>query len=344
MTIRQNAFVATTAAVLVFALAPHALAAVDGEAVVEALSAQMKRQGLELTSESVETRGDDVAIRNLKITVPDGNDGFQMENVLLENVAEVGNGSYVIGRIAMPSFTQTSEGWTVGFEGGEIQGYYLAGPNEVDPVVNAGIYRAMEIGALEVATNGATVFKLDGITSSMSAYEPGATMDIEGTIKDFFIDFSKMPDPKAQATMAEIGYSQMSGRMTGTGTWNTDNGDLSFEEKLTLDDAAGLNIDISIGGYTPQLIAALQEMQKNMEGQSDEAMGFAMLGLMQQLEIDKISIEVVDDSATNRLLDYRRQEAGHEPRRRHRPGQGHTAVCAGAAAKSGIRGQGVGRS
>jgi hypothetical protein len=144
----------------------------------------------------------------------------------------------------------------------------------------------------------------------MSPYEPGATLEMEGTVKDFFIDFTKMPEPQAQATMAEIGYSQMSGRVTGTGTWNTDSGDLSFAEQFTLDDAAELNIDFSIGGYTPQLIAALQEMQKNMENQSDEAMGFAMLGLMQQLEIDKISIELVDDSATNRLLDYAAKKQG----------------------------------
>jgi hypothetical protein len=310
MTLRQNAFTATTAAALIFALVPHAAAAVDGDAIFDALAAQMKKQGLELAAESVESRGDDVSISNLTITVPGGDDGFQMEKVLLEDVADAGNGSYVIGRIAMPSFSQTKEGWAVAFEGAEIEGYYLAGPNAVDPIASVGIYREMNIGALQVGANGDLVFKLDGISSSMSPYEPGATLEMEGEVKDFFIDFSQIPEPGVQRTMDEIGYPQLSGRMTASGTWNTESGELSAQEKFILDDAAELNVDFAIGGYTAELIAAMQEMQKNMEGQSEEAMGFAMLGLMQQLEIGHITIELVDDSGTNKLLDFAAKKQG----------------------------------
>jgi len=310
MSFRQNAFTATTAAVLIFALAPHASAAVDGDAVFDALAAQMKKQGLELAAESVTVRGDDVSISNLTITVPGGDDGFQMEQVLLEDVADAGRGSYVIGRIAMPAFAQTREGWSVNFEGASIEGYYLAGPNAVDPIAAVGIYRAMNIGALQVGTNGNLIFELEGITSTMSPYEPGATLDMEGEVKDFFIDFSKFPDANVQRGMAEVGYPQLKGRMTATGTWNTESGDMTAQEKFILDDAAELNVDFAIGGYTGELIAAMQEMQKNMEGQSEEAMGFAMLGLMQQLEIGSIKIELVDDSATNRLLDFAAKKQG----------------------------------
>lgn len=310
MTVRQNAFTAATAAVLIFALVPHASAAVDGDAVFDALAAQMKKQGLELEAENVEVRGNDIALSNLKITVPGGDDGFQMDQVLLEDVADGGNGSYVIGRIAMPSFSQTNSGWTVNFEGAAIEGYYLAGPNAVDPIASVGIYRAMNIGAVQVETSGDVVFKLDGITSTMSPYEPGATLDMEGEVKDFFIDFTKIPEPSVQSSMAEVGYPQLSGRMTATGTWDTESGDMTAQEKFTLDDAAELNIDFSIGGYTAELIAAMQEMQKNMEGQSEEAMGFAMLGLMQQLEVGNISIELVDDSGTNKLLDFAAKKQG----------------------------------
>ncbi|GAB4349987.1 MAG: hypothetical protein Kow0026_05830 [Oricola sp.] len=304
MTIRQNAFSAATAAALVLALAHNASAAVDGDAVFETLAAQVKKQGLELTAEKIEARGDDVALSNLKITVPGGNDGFQMEQVLLENVEDIGNGAYVIGRIAMPSLTQTNEGWTVDFEGAAIEGYYLSGKNAVDPISSIGIYRALNIGAVKLENHGNVVFKLDGVTSTMSPYEPGAKLDMKGEVKDFFIDFSQIPEPEVQRAMAEVGYPQLSGRMTGSGTWDTDNGDMTVHEKLTLDDAAALNIDVAIGGYTPELIAAMQEMQKTMEGQSEEAMGLAMLGLMQQLEIGNISIELVDDSGTNKLLDF----------------------------------------
>ena len=310
MTLRQNAFTAATATVLIFALAPAASAAIDGDAVVEALAAQMKKQGLELTVDSTEVRDDDIVISNLMIAVPGGDDGFKIDKVLLEEVVETGTGSYVIGRVGLPSFSQRDDDWSVDFDGASIEGYYLAGPEETDPIAAVGIYRAMEVGPLEVAHNGNTVFKMDGITSTMSPYESGSTLEMEGEVKDFLIDFSQIPQQNVQATMAEVGFPQLQGRMSASGTWDTDTGDLTVEEKLILDDAAALNIDFAIGGYTPQLIAAMQEMQKNMEGQSEEAMGVAMLGLMQQLEIGHVTVELVDDSATNKLLDFAASKQG----------------------------------
>ncbi|QKV18386.1 hypothetical protein HTY61_07930 [Oricola thermophila] len=306
----HTTFMSTTAAVLLLALTPQALADVDGDAVFDALAAQMKRQGLELSSDSVETRGDDVALRNLEITVPEGDDGIRLDRILLEDVTEIGNGSYLIGRIAVPGFTQAHDGWSVGFEGGHVEGYYLGGADGTDPVAALGLYRSMEVGAVEVATNGNTVFRLAGITSSMSPYKPGATLDMTGEVKDFFIDFAEFPSPEFRNTLAEIGYTELSGRMTGTGTWDTNNGDMALQQNFVLDDAAQLNVEFEIGGYTPQLLTAIQEMQKSMEGQSEEAMGFAMLGLMQQLEIGRISIEIIDDSATNRLLDFAAKKQG----------------------------------
>ncbi|MFZ2101662.1 MAG: hypothetical protein WAU86_13960 [Oricola sp.] len=310
MTLRHNAFLATTAAALFAVLTPQAFAAVDGEAVFDALAHQMSLQGLELSSDSVSVSGDNVKITNLKISVPEGDDGFQMEEVLLEDVEEAANGAYVVGRIAIPSFSDNREGMSFNFEGASIEGYYIGGPEEVDPIIGIGIYRALSIGAVEVSQNGNEIFTLDGITATMSPYEPGGTLEMEGKVKDFFIDFSKIPEPQVQASMAELGYSQMRGRMTGTGTWDTASGDLKAQETIELDDAATLNIDFGIGGYDAELIAAMKKMQNDMKGQSDDVMGMAMLGLMQQVEIGSISIELVDQSATGRILDFAAKQQG----------------------------------
>ncbi|WP_193175505.1 hypothetical protein [Oricola nitratireducens] len=310
MNLRHHAYKATAAVAIVFALSPHAFAAVDANAVFDALVRQMSAQGFEMTSDSVEAQGNDIVISNLKVTVPNGNDGFQMEKLLLEDVEEAAHGAYIIGRIAAPSFSSSREGTSFKFEGATVEGYYLAGPDEPDPIAAAGVYRALNIGAIDISQNGNTIFALDGITSTMSPYEPGATLDIAGKVNDFFIDFSKMPDHKIQATMTQVGYPQLRGRINGSGTWNTDSGDLKVQQAVELDDAAKLNINFDIGGYSAELIAALKELQKNMEGQSDEAVGFAMLGLTQQIEVGKISIELVDDSATGRILDYVAKQQG----------------------------------
>ena len=62
------------------------------------------------------------------------------------------------------------------------------------------------------------------------------------------------------------------------------------------------------GGYTPDFIKSLQEMQKKMaaqpEGADNSAQGLAMLGLMQQLTFQTATLRWDDDSLTNRVIDY----------------------------------------
>ena len=80
--------------------------------------------------------------------------------------------------------------------------------------------------------------------------------------------------------------------------------------RYSVDDAADLNLTMDIGGYTPELVGAMQDMQAQMAGQSEEQMGMAMLGLMQQLEINALAIEIDDNSLTNRILDFVAEQQG----------------------------------
>lgn len=311
MTFRSRALQATSAIAIVFAFGATAHAEINAQAVFDALAKQASAQGLELTANSVTLDGsDDIVVSGLKVSVPGEEDGFEIENILLEDVSEAANGAYVIGRIAAPSFSDTQNGMTIDFEGGSIEGFYVAGPEETDPIASVGIYRALNVGALQVSQSGKMLFSLDGITAEISPYEPGTTLEFDAEVKDFVIDFANMPDARVRQTMADVGYEQMRGRMTADGTWDTASGKLETSQSYTLDDAAVVNFDFAIGGYTAELLAALQKMQAQMKDQADEAMGFAMMGLMQQLEIANIEIEIVDESATGRVLDYVAKQQG----------------------------------
>ncbi|TCD14339.1 hypothetical protein [Oricola cellulosilytica] len=311
MTFRSRALEAASALVIIFASGTAARAEINAQAVFDALAKQASAQGLELTANSVALDGsDDIVVSGLKVGVPGEDDGLEIENILLEDVSEADNGAYVIGRIAAPSFTDTQNGMTIDFEGGSIEGFYVAGPNETDPIAGVGIYRALNVGALQVSQSGKPFFLLDGITAEISPYEPGTTLEFDAEIKDFTIDFANMPDARTRKTMADVGYEQIRGRMNAEGSWDTASGKLQTSQSFTLDDAAILNFDFAIGGYTAELLAALQKMQAQMQDQGDQAMGLAMMGLMQQLEIANIEIEIVDESATGRILDYVAKQQG----------------------------------
>lgn len=310
MTIRYNTFTVTAAAALWFACAPQALAEVNGDAVFAAFQNQMSGQGFEATSDSVSVDGDNVTINGLTVKFAGQEKELRIDKVLMEGVAETGNGSYAVGRVALPSFSDTRDGFTLNFDGAVVEGYVLAGPEETDPIYSIGLYRSAEIGAVAVAKDGNTIFTLDGITSNMGPYEAGGTMDMTADVNNFYVNLKDINDAKARAALQDLGYSELRGNMKGSGSWNTGSGDLSFKEAFMVDDAATLNIDVAIGGYTPELILAMKQMQKTMAASGSEAQGMAMLGLMQQIEIGNVGIEIVDNSATGRILDFIAKQQG----------------------------------
>ena len=311
MTALRLPITAAAASTILLSLVAGAHADVSPDAVLDGLKRQFALQGLDITAASAElSGGNDVLLSGVTIDVPSADNDIKLERILLEQVSEAGNGAFVIGRIAAPAFQNEQDGYTLSLEGAAVEGYYVAGPDETDPIVKGGVYRAVTVGGVAVSRGSTPVFTLEGMTATMSPYEPGATMEYDVEVKDFSIDFSQVEDPRTRASMTELGYGTMTGRMTADGSWNTDSGDMSMDQAIVLDDAATLNIDFAIGGYTPELVAALQQVNLQMEEQGEEAMGFGRLGLMQQISIDSVTIELVDDSATGRILDFVAKQQG----------------------------------
>jgi hypothetical protein len=213
---------------LLISLSFGALADVSAEAVFDGLKRQLSLQGVEMSAESTDMRGNDVVLSGVAITVPNGEKDVRLEQVLLEDVEEAGNGAFVIGRMAVPAFSNEQDGYTFAMEGASVEGYYVAGPDETDPIVKGGVYRQIEIGGVAVARGSNPVFQLEGVTATMSPYEVGGTMDYDVKVKDFTIDFTQVDDPKTSAVMNELGYDTLSGRVDATGRWDSSSGDASL--------------------------------------------------------------------------------------------------------------------
>ncbi|MFP3802580.1 hypothetical protein, partial [Paraburkholderia sp. SIMBA_027] len=70
-----------------------------------------------------------------------------------------------------------------------------------------------------------------------------------------------------------------------------------------------LNLAFKISGYTPAFMKSLQEAAKASEAnpnkeEAQQALGLAMLGLLQQLSFNSAEIRFDDASITKRALDY----------------------------------------
>lgn len=302
---QKNRLLGSAAALGIVFMMPGAALAADAQAVADAITAQMAAQGIKLAIGSAESDGDDIVFKDVGIT-PTELETAKVGEIVLEDVTENGSG-YIIGRVAAPAFTTEKEGMTLDFGGAEINGLQVPGPDETDPIRKLMLASGASLGPVKVSDGSGEIFHMDGGSMTMSPYEPGGTMTYEAAFTGLFVDTGKLPDEKSRMTMAALGYETLSGNITYAGLWDTTDGRMTIDEMVTtVDDAAALKIVFDISGYTPQFVAALQDMQMQMaEGKVDQqAQGLAMLGLMQQLTFNKMQVRIEDASLTGKLLDF----------------------------------------
>lgn len=300
----QKTLKTSAATAIISMMASSAFAAIDAQDVLARLAAQLELQGLELTADSATNDGsDNILLSGIKIGYGE-TESFEFDQFALQGVVDAPNGGYVVSNMAVPQFQTETEGVRISFAGAVVEGYFLAGAAETDPMLKGSIYRRVEFGEFNIGPGSNTAFAFSGGEMNISPYEPGGIMEFDMKLNDMVIDFAAAPNPQAKQTMAALGYETIQGNVTAEGVWDMDTGVTSLAPlKISADDAADLSMSFEIGGYTPQLVAALQEMQKTMKG-NEQAMGMAMLGLMQQLDIRSISIGVDDNSLTGRLIDF----------------------------------------
>lgn len=304
-------FLAATAMSLVLAGPAHA--EVDADVVVKAIIAQFAAQGLPITVTSSELDGDNIIAKGVSIKFPDA-EPTVLGDIVLEGVEENDDGGYTIGTIAAP-VTKIEQGTEkFEFNGASLNGLIIAAEGETDPVKQLMLYESMEVGSIKVETGGAEVFSMEGAEATMSEYVEGEPLEFDVAINGLKGDLSKIPDPKTQETVAALGYDKINGKITMKGTWNPSDGRMSITEgAYDFANVGRLNVMMDFSGYTPALVKAIQDMNKNMEGQDESAKGLAMLGIIQQMNFISASIRFDDASVTGRVIDYAAKQAG-QPR------------------------------
>lgn len=295
----------TSAAIAVLCtFASSAFADVDAQKVRANLEKQLAEQGLFIAGGNATLEGSDNVILSGMTLKTLKSEPINLDQVLLKGVVEAPNDGFIVDSVAVSPIALSENGFSFNFGGAVIEGYFIAGPSETNPVLKKGIFRTMKTGPISVGPSGKPIFSTAGYEATVSDYMASDTLDTDVKMTDIVIDFTAFPDQKTRDTMNKLGYDQLKGEMTGKGTWDMSTGNGSANPvKFAFENAADLTVEMAVDGYTLELIDAMQAMQKDMAG-NEQAMGMAMLGLMQQLYLRSAVITIDDHSLTGRLIDY----------------------------------------
>jgi hypothetical protein len=290
--------------------------ALDGNDVLAKINALYGVQGGKIEAASTSVDGANVKLSGVTVSAA-GTDGksFPIGDVTLENVEE-GDEGYTIEKIAFSDINTTQEGATITATGMSIGGVYI--PNEPKPgtIDSMMLYENFAVGPVTVSTQGKQVFSLEGAEGNLTAAEDQSKFDFDATISGINVDMTTAPDPKAQEAIAALGLQNVKGEVTMKGSWTVADGKFEMSEyAFDFDNVGRLDINFSMSGYTLDFIKAMQDAVKAAEANPDkaagqQAMGMAMMGLMQQLIYNGASIRFDDAGITNKALEFAGKQQG----------------------------------
>jgi hypothetical protein len=282
------------------------------DAALDRLKAMVEEQGTKIEWASADITGADAVL--VDVTVGTAEQMVPIGNVTLSGISDTDTG-YLVNSIAMDRyFVDDGAGSTVTVEGVEMTGVVIPNEGEEDAYGGFVFYETADVGAVNVTTMGKEVFTLADMHFEVTKPEGGNPMDFAGAAESFTIDLSVIEDPQQKQILQALGYEQLEGYMELAGSWQPEDGRMSLSQyDLAIVDAGTIGFTFDLGGYTPDFIASLRELQQQMAASPDgdnSAQGLAIMGLMQQLTFHGADISFSDDSLTNKVLEFVAQMQG----------------------------------
>ncbi|HXV31818.1 MAG TPA: hypothetical protein VD840_15950 [Sinorhizobium sp.] len=291
--------------------------ALDGADMVKKLNAALELNGSSLAFDKADVDGDVVTVTGAKLqlkTKP--GESFNIGEMTFEGVEETDGGGYYAETVSFPDVDAADGKDTLSIKDITIGGLSIPGTASAATIDNILTYESFGTGPLEVKIKGKNVFSIASIESNLTRQDNDAGFDFDATVAGVKADLSDVEDAKAKDAIDKLGLTQLDGEMTMKGRWDLQSGKLALEENaIDFKNVGRLNIAIDFSGYTLEFLKALQEATKAAEAnpnkeEANQAMGLAMLGLMQQLTFNSASIRFDDASITKKALDYAGSQQG----------------------------------
>jgi len=281
----------------------------DATAVADRFKALIELQGFEMSWAAISGEAPSFALDGVKVKPLGQPETLDIGRISFEGVEDGDGGAYTIESISTDPFSKTQDGATVEISPFRFTGVTLPPEGVTDPVARLMFYSGAELASLTVRMGDQTVFSMDNLTAEVTPPEDGKPMAFTASVEKFTADLTGIEDPQTRAALEAMGYQTIKGYMELAGTWQPSDGRMGFSQyDISVEDAGTFGMTFDLGGYTPDFIKAMQEIQKQMAQQpadaDNSAQGLAMLGLMQQLTFHSASLRWDDDSLTGKAIDY----------------------------------------
>jgi len=301
---------------LALAVSTQWAVALDANDFAKKLTQAYAVGGAELTFDEATVDGDTITLKNLSMKVPGEEQGMALGDMVFDGVKEDGSGGYNVASATEENFTISEDDFSFSIKDIRLENLYVPAESTADTINNLFYYDRATTGPLVMTVEGRDIFKMSSSETKMSKNSDGSGLGFDARVAGLEIDLSDIDDPQAQQVINGMGYQNLAGDMTMKGSWQLASGEIALDEyALTLNDVGRLDLQFSISGYTLEFIRGLQQLQEQMAGKEDDAkaqqaMGFAMLGMMQQLTLNGLSIRFDDASLTNKVLDMVASQQG----------------------------------
>jgi hypothetical protein len=285
--------------------------AAEPQEVGARLKATFAGEGVDIGFTEATLSGSDIVLNGVTLAYAGQEDRIPIGVMTLSDVTEDGD-NLVAGSVSIPYYAFNQDGMKFEIDGVSIAGLVLPPLNA--PIDALPIYDSAEVGTFRASVDGKDVFTLEDLSMEVERAEDQSSISFTGSAEKFSADLSVSDDPKFKAAAEAMGLSMLTGTFGTAGNWAMGEGVLSLEQMdFTIADAGTIGISFELGGYTPEFVKALREMQSKMTGGQDPAAQAAALGLMQQLTFRNAAIRYVDDSLAEKALGYIAERQNAKP-------------------------------
>ncbi|OHV23029.1 hypothetical protein EOS93_29060 [Rhizobium sp. RMa-01] len=289
--------------------------ALDGADMMKKLNAATSAGGTVITFEKAEVDGDTVTATGVQVgstSLP--GDTLKIGELTFEGVEETEGGGYHAKTVSFPDIDMSHEEGRFSAKDIEIAGLTIPANATGDTLNDILLYETVSTGPIAVNIKGKDVFAIGGIESNLERQDGGFTYD--ANVAGLKADLSQVEDASAKEAIEKLGLATLDGTVTMKGSWEVESGKIAVDEyAFDFKNIGRLNIAVDFSGYTLAFVKSLQEAVKTAEAnpnkeEANQAVGLAMLGLMQQLTFNSASIRFDDASITKKALDYAGAQQG----------------------------------
>ncbi len=283
--------------------------AVDADDFAKKFVAAYASGGMKIDYSGVSDQGSDIVLQNVTVGMEGEPERLRLGDLTFNGVEDDGSGGYEVKTLTEDSIDFSNEEVQFTLKVLVVNNLRIPAEAKMETIDDVLYYDSVTTGPMVVTVEGSNVFQIAKSSATVSNNSDNTRMDFKARADGLEIDLSDVKDAEAQQAINGMGYQYVGGDLVVDGFWSLPTGELTVSEyALTLNDVGRIDLKLSISGYTLDFVRGIQQLQENMAKQANDekaqqAMGLAMLGMMQQLTFNSLSLRFDDASVTNKVLD-----------------------------------------